>query len=309
MSGKVAFLGMGGAITTAAFWALYKHNVNIVGLVKPYPFYEKDPPTKTRHHRGHWWKKVMHEEPFLDAHSMRQVIPPLGIDMLETVNANHPHVIGWLKRRKPDVICVASYPHIFKKDLLAVAKKGFINFHPSPLPYYRGPNPLFWMFKQGAKEAGATIHFLDRGIDTGAIIHQVKLPIEDGMRGRDLNKQLAEHGAPLFLQAVLETLNDTVQSHPQIKAEGSYQTRASDDDCKLDPSEPAQTLYNFVRGVSQWMPLTYELEEHKFVVIDAISVHKGEHIPGEFLFFDNVLTLQCPDGIVKLKANTAYPTI
>lgn len=57
---------------------------------------------------------------------------------------NHKGLLDFLKNLNPDVICIASMSQLLKKEALDIPKYGVINFHPSLLPKYRGPDPWFW---------------------------------------------------------------------------------------------------------------------------------------------------------------------
>lgn len=297
---RVVFMGMGGAITHEAFWALTEADIHIVGVVKPFPFYEPNKPVG-RLHRKKWWTRRARSRTRLDTLTMCEIIPRLGIDVLEVRNPNHPHVIAWLQERKPDLICVASFPSLFKQELLHLPTYGCINLHASHLPNYRGPSPLFWMLKEGAEKAGASVHFLDSGIDSGDLISQTSLPVPHGIRGRELNQKIGETGAPLLVQAALDTLEERVLHTPQTD-KGSYHPNPTPQDLQIHTQQPAHALFHFVHGVARWMPLTFSLEEHTFSIEDAIEYSNTQSIPGEFLFHQGILTLSCEDGVVKMKA-------
>src|SRR5258708_2774481 len=64
------------------------------------------------------------------------------------------------------------YRKVFDTKTLSMAKNGFINIHPSLLPKYRGPIPSMWAILNGEKITGTTMHYIDKGIDTGNIIAQ-----------------------------------------------------------------------------------------------------------------------------------------
>lgn len=78
---------------------------------------------------------------------------------------------NWLQKINADVVFVFSFPYKIPSEILDLPKQGFVNFHPSVLPLYRGPDPLFWQIKNGEKETGITAHKMDSNFDTGPIIH------------------------------------------------------------------------------------------------------------------------------------------
>ncbi|MGB8318606.1 MAG: formyltransferase family protein [Ignavibacteriaceae bacterium] len=86
-------------------------------------------------------------------------------------NSLSEDIINWLSKIKADIVYIFSFPYIIPEKILAVPRFGFINFHPSILPAYRGPGPLFWQLKNGENETGITAYKIDKDFDTGPVIH------------------------------------------------------------------------------------------------------------------------------------------
>ncbi len=79
----------------------------------------------------------------------------------------------------PDMICSVYFRQIIKKDVIDAAGGRIFNLHPSLLPRYRGCSSLTWAMINGEAECGFTYHYVDTGCDTGKIILQKKIKIED----------------------------------------------------------------------------------------------------------------------------------
>ena len=77
-----------------------------------------------------------------------------------------------LLKLSPDIMLVGSWGERIEKDIYNIPKIATINAHPSLLPKYRGPNPYFWVIKNQEQESGITLHLMDEGYDTGAILAQ-----------------------------------------------------------------------------------------------------------------------------------------
>ncbi|WP_109476772.1 formyltransferase family protein [Paraburkholderia sp. C35] len=78
----------------------------------------------------------------------------------------------------PDLIVSHSYRHILKRDVLAAAPDRFINLHISLLPYNRGADPNLWSFLDDTPK-GVSIHLIDEGIDTGALLLQREVSFDE----------------------------------------------------------------------------------------------------------------------------------
>lgn len=79
----------------------------------------------------------------------------------------------------PDMICSVYYRWLIKRDIIDIVGGKIFNLHPALLPKYRGCSSLTWAMINGEKECGFTFHYIDEGCDTGNIILQKKLRIED----------------------------------------------------------------------------------------------------------------------------------
>jgi len=84
-----------------------------------------------------------------------------------------------IKNLKPDMLISITGNQIFKKPLLDIPPLGTLNLHSALLPKYRGLMPSFWVLKNEEKETGVSVFFVDEGIDSGPIIVQKKINIEN----------------------------------------------------------------------------------------------------------------------------------
>lgn len=87
--------------------------------------------------------------------------------------------------------------------------------HPSYLPQYRGANPWFWMYYYMEKQGGITIHYVDKGEDTGDIIYQQKYEIYHGEAIESLQKKAIRIGTKLIVKAVNDIAENTVKPMKQ----------------------------------------------------------------------------------------------
>jgi len=120
---------------------------------------------------------------------------------------------NWVRNKNPDVIVVYSMSQLLKKNIFEIPKYGTINLHPSLLPSYRGPNPIFWMYYYTEKKGGVTVHYIDEGEDTGDIIYQEEFDIPLGMRLSDfMELAIGKIGVDLLLKAL-----DNIENLPRKK--------------------------------------------------------------------------------------------
>jgi peptidoglycan/xylan/chitin deacetylase (PgdA/CDA1 family) len=104
---------------------------------------------------------------------------------------------------------------ILKAGTFEVPKLGTINLHKGKLPEYRGMPPAFWELLANEKEVGVSIHFVEKGLDTGALINTGTVPIERFSSPAGLRVALDECGHDLVCQSVTEILKRNCVSQPQ----------------------------------------------------------------------------------------------
>jgi len=209
-----------------------------------------------------------------------------GLPVFAARALGHAGTLAALAAARADVACMACFTRRVPPALLALPPRGFLNLHPSLLPAYRGPQPLFWQLREGAP-TGATVHYLDTGLDTGDIAAQTAVPLPDGLPGPEAEQRLALAGLAL-LRGVLDDLAaGVVRRQPQ--GPGSYQPAPADADFALSAGWPARRAYNFMRGTADWgKPYPIEVngrtewlaaaDDFTEAELDRPSVRHGRHI-------------------------------
>jgi hypothetical protein len=87
---------------------------------------------------------------------------------------NQPAVVKLLEDLKPDIIVSAYFNQIIKEPIIELPRLGILNIHPGWPPAYRGAMAYFWVLKNGSETAGVSVHWIDKGTDTGEIEDKLK---------------------------------------------------------------------------------------------------------------------------------------
>ncbi len=100
-----------------------------------------------------------------------------------------------LKKRQVEVVCLAGFMRLLTPKFLTAFPQAVLNVHPSLLPAFPGIHSARQALEYGVKLTGCTVHFVDEGTDTGAIIAQVAVPVLDGDNEAKLQAriQVEEH--------------------------------------------------------------------------------------------------------------------
>jgi len=184
-----------------------------------------------------------------------------------------PDILG---DSRPDALVVACFPWRLRRSWLELAPLGALNLHPSLLPAYRGPTPLFWQLRAGETRTGVTLHRLDEGIDTGEILAQAPLPFPDGLGWDALEERLAALGARLLVGA----LGSPTTARAQPEAGASYQGPPAAADLELPTTWTARRAFNFIRGAAGFGPFTILTADAPVPAREAVSYRTGGIEPG-----------------------------
>jgi methionyl-tRNA formyltransferase len=198
-----------------------------------------------------------------------------GVPVLAVSDLHHPQKATTLAGLEADVACVSCFPWRIPPDILRLPRLGFLNLHPSLLPAYRGPSPLFWQLRDGAP-AGVTIHTMDEAFDAGPIAAQQAVELPDGSSGPEAERLLTGAGIDL-LRGVLDDLTrGIVRQWPQ-PAGGSYQGRPQDVDFALSTEWAARRAFNFMRGTADWgRPYAVSVAGESLRLVEAYAYNELE---------------------------------
>ncbi|GCF11482.1 methionyl-tRNA formyltransferase [Dictyobacter arantiisoli] len=208
-----------------------------------------------------------------------------------------------LSAYQADLICVACFATFIPPSLLALPRLGCINLHPSLLPANRGPLPLFWTFQRGDQLTGASIHMMTAKLDSGPILTQEAFPIPHGIRYAVLERQCAQLGARLLVQAVFDLYHGRADPQAQDELLSSYYPYPTDDDYVVNARKwTAHRLYNFIRGVaSRERPIEVLTAQGYILATDATAYsHKGVQVKADDAKEDSdkAECVRCQDGEV-----------
>jgi formyltetrahydrofolate-dependent phosphoribosylglycinamide formyltransferase len=121
-------------------------------------------------------------------------------------DASCKEIADKLRAARVDLIALCGFMRIVRDPILSVFEGKIINIHPSLLPRFPGRFACKKAIEAGATESGCTIHYVDAGVDTGAIIRQVSVPVLPGDDAATLQKRINEQEVILFPQVVRDLL-------------------------------------------------------------------------------------------------------
>jgi methionyl-tRNA formyltransferase len=217
--------------------------------------------------------------------------------------------LAMIAAHKPDLIAVSCFPQRFPRALLALPPLGVLNVHPALLPRGRGPDPLFWAFRERDSEragaGGVTVHLMDGGLDSGPIVAQDRVGLVDGLGGGELELQLAARGAALLTEAVAALAAGRVIPREQDEALATSFPVPVAADYSFGPDAPARWLFNFVRGTAggRW-PHVLVIGDRHWRILAARAYDPAATLPSAFEEDGETLRVRCVPGVFTALAHS-----
>jgi methionyl-tRNA formyltransferase len=165
---------------------------------------------------------------------------------------------------------VVAYGQILTKSILKIPQYRAVNIHASLLPQYRGAAPIVWAILKGEKVTGVTTMFMDEGMDTGDILLQREIPIEDGDTAETLRQRLALLGAQLFVETLEKLKAGSIHPIPQDPSKATYAPPLKKEDGRIDWRKEAKEIDLQVRAFDPWPGAFTELNGR------LLKVYRGE---------------------------------
>ncbi len=225
-----------------------------------------------------------------------------GIAVLQPVRVKAPEAIEELKKYEADVYVVAAFGQILSKEILALPRFGCVNIHASLLPKYRGAAPINQCIIDGEQETGVTIMQMDAGIDTGDILTQKKVIIEDKETAETLFDKLSQAGAALIVETLPMIERGEITPVKQDESLAGYVKMMDKSRGKIDWASDAVSIERLVRGLNPW-PSAYTSCQGKTVKIwrSDVVVAEAAQQPGTIVsvgkdFFD----VACGSGNLRI---------
>lgn len=242
---------------------------------------------------------------------VKQYALEAGIPLLQPEKLKNEEFLAELKAWNADLQIVVAF-RMLPEVVWNMPRFGTFNLHASLLPQYRGAAPINWAVINGDKETGITTFFLQHEIDTGNVIRQEKVTIEETDNAGIVHDKLMNLGARLVCETVDQVLKGDLTAIPQDEmAQKAGELRAAPkifkETCRIDWKENTERIYNLIRGMAPYPAAWTELveEDGKRTMVKIYETAKEQtntSLPAGTLQSDGKSYLQVatPDGQIKV---------
>ncbi len=196
-------------------------------------------------------KYVGRNQSKLSVSEVKKYATHVGLKILQPKSLKNKKFLKEIRDLHADAFVVVAF-RMMPEVLWSIPPKGTFNLHGSLLPAYRGAAPINWAIIRGEVKTGVTTFFIDKKIDTGAIILQQEINIDKDETAGELYLRMKELGAKVVSETLDLIENEKVQLVKQDDSKASSAPKIFHYDCMLDSRMDIDSAYNFFRGVSPY---------------------------------------------------------
>lgn len=209
---------------------------------------------------------------------------------------------AWIDELQPDYVFSISFPFLLSKEVLSYGEERFINFHPGPLPEYRGPMPLFEVLRYQEKETAISVHFMNHEFDEGAVILQEKLSIAPSDTYGELAVKLSERTSMVALNvAQMLQFGSQIPRTEQDENQARYFEKPEVTDTFIQWKRmSSEEIISLINACNPWNQGADTLLLGRNLKLLSASLSSDQHtdLPGKILRLtdEGNMAVSCMDG-------------
>jgi methionyl-tRNA formyltransferase len=212
----------------------------------------------------------------------------MGIPLSQPKSFKNDAAFEHFKTVDADLAILAFVTLIVPDRILYAPRYKSICFHPSLLPRHRGASGINWAIIQGDAETGVTWFWPDKGIDTGPILVQKRVPIsENDTVGSIYFNTLFPMGIDAMIEAVDLIKSGNAPAIVQDESKATYEPPCRDEHAKIDFAKPAREVFNLIRGCDPQPGAFASIGEKRLRLYEAtFSATSSQGEPGTIVAVD-----------------------
>jgi methionyl-tRNA formyltransferase len=173
-----------------------------------------------------------------------------GCTVLPSTRVKEPEFAAWMREQEIDLLLNIHSLYIVHPEVVRAPTIGSFNLHPGPLPHYAGLNVPSWAIYSGEGRHAVTVHWMNGGLDTGAVAYSSSFEISQEDTGLSLSLECVKRGLPLVSRLVEVATTDpsSIPAEGQDPGSRRYFGREVPQGGNLRWGEPARRVVDFVRA-------------------------------------------------------------
>jgi methionyl-tRNA formyltransferase len=209
--------------------------------------------------------------------TVASVAEGLGLTVHPSARVRDPELAEWVREEEVDLMLNVHSLFVANEAVVGAPRIGSFNLHPGPLPEYAGLNAPSWAIYHGEPRHAVTVHWMEPGIDTGAIAYESAFDVAENETGLSLSARCVREGLPLLERLLEDAEAGEIPARPQDLSRRRYYGREAPQDGKIEWGRPAREIVAFVRACdyfpfpSPWGNATARLEGRDVAILKAVS--------------------------------------
>ena len=243
---------------------------------------------------------------FTDSNS-KEIIDSANDEQLPifTGNPRNERAIKFIDAYEIDIILSINYLFLIEHSLFSKAKLA-INIHGSLLPKYRGRTPHVWAIINNESKTGVTAHLIDEGCDTGDIVKQKEVTIDDTDTGADILEKFNKIYVPLIDEILSDYERGSIKSSPQNNKKATFFGKRTPNDGRINWGWQKERIRNWVRAQAYPYPgafAYYEGLNEKVIIDEVVFSDRGfyETDQNGLIVSLNPICVKTPNGVLELR--------
>jgi methionyl-tRNA formyltransferase len=224
-----------------------------------------------------------------------------GLPVITPDDVNSPELERTVTELRPDFVFSFYFRSMIGAPLLNAARLGALNIHGSILPKFRGRAPVNWSILHGARESGATLHYMSTRADAGDIVDQLAVPILENDEAREVFNKVTVAAEIILARSLPGLIAGTAPRLPQRLEEGKYYGRRRPEDGRIDWAASARDIHDLVRAVAPPFPGAFgEVDGQRWMIhktrVEPRTIEPSER--ARLFGADGHCYVACRDGSV-----------
>ena len=198
------------------------------------------------------------------------------VPFLQPTTTRDPEFVARLRALDPEVLVVASWGEILRKEMLELAPNGALNVHASLLPRHRGASPIQAAILAGDERTGVSVQRIVAKLDEGDVLLRIQTSIGEHETAGELLQRLAEAGGEAIVTALDEIEKGTANFRPQDSSLATYATKLEKEAGWIDWTKTPVDLERHVRAMTPWPGARTKLSDGRdLVVLEVRAVREA----------------------------------
>lgn len=222
-----------------------------------------------------------------------------SIKCLQPESMKDEEFINSLVQLNADLFVIVAFK-ILPRSVFTLPKYGSFNLHGSLLPKYRGAAPIHWAIINGDKKTGVTTFFLEEKVDTGSMIFQAELPIEDEDNLGTIHDKMSLLGAELVAKTINAIEEGNLKLQVQDNVEATPAPKITKELGEIDWNNSAEKIHNLIRGLSPFPSAYFLLEGKKYKIFKSRILDSEKLSAGEIRETKSEIFFGCSDKTLQI---------